>query len=1291
MHGLGGGDETWGCTLDLIKKDSNIDATCYLWKYPSPTLGLKFTKFLQKNYLGIHDLADALKTYIDEAHVAADEIVLVGHSMGGLVIRQYLLNNNARRVASKIKQTVLYAVPNTGSELAAVTNWFSLFKNPHLLNLKKGSAYLVDLNRNWHVSEIEEIVDFTVVVGGDDRIVTAESARGTFRYANLRTIPEVGHLSICKPLDCNSLAYTILKNALLKKRLLKSFALLEADSFTDWQEYPKERIFEFQIDDARKRIFDGLSAELESTQSTIRIKGQSGLGKTRLVYECILAANKSIQDKVAYFNAASKSQHLTPALKQAIKQGFEGIFIVDNCKPELHSELAREVLKDSSRVLLITIDHSLDKLSSSHGKEWVVGRMAAEKIKAMLQPEFGDKIPDLERIAVFAQGFPKMAYLISLARLANEPDLGMLNDDELAGKLLGQLSADQEKILKSCALFDLFGFEGEVDFQYKFIAENIAFVTNAEFYTCIKQFEEKGLIDKSGRYSQLVPKPLAVRLASKWWTQTSQEDQQAIIAAIPQPMIKLFCAQVKMLGFLPEVKDLTSKLCGTTAPFGQAEVILSDRGSLLFRSFVEVNPQATATAIYQVLNSLDNPQLRLIVGNVRRNLVWALEKLIFHASTFVESAWCMFLLATSENETWSNNATGMFSQCFDVHLSGTEANFSMRLDILNKAIALNNVQAEGVVIVAIEHAIASYGSSRTVGAEFQSNLPPLQEYRPKIWQEIFDYWQSCIDILITIVEKHNENSTRAADVIGQSIRSMMSNGRVEMLDDAINRIVAAQGVYWPSALSSIQSTLKYDAENMPDLGVDSLNKWLIVLNPPAASIEDKLRILVIHPPWDHRKNDEGHYVDFAAENAMSLAHSISSQIVLSDDHLKMLLIGDQMKTFSFGKAWIESIDNEEELIERVINQIQAIKSPNFSLLLGMLQGLYTKSEQSWNNYLKRFATEPNLQQIYPFVIRTGVLTTDHINQLLELIISGVLPPFSATSLSNGGILSQLPSKVVSDFCIALSEINPAARWAALDVMFMYCYGSEKFTENELTLKHLALIVPLNQMKRSNFSDMYHWNEIIERFLNPENFEFAKAVCIQILSAASEKLSFSDLHDSIKPTMRKILQLFGDRLWPIFGESILKNKKRYSWITSLFSKEDNPASNKTSPLNYFPIDDLINWAKTDLDFSPYFLARSISIFDTNAKGEKAASNLLIKLLENFGDLPHFRGELNANISTRGWTGSLIPYLESDRNALEPLLKHHNLHVKEWAKEHLKYIQKTIEYEFERDAEHAAGLW
>ena len=126
------------------------------------------------------------------------------------------------------------------------------------------------------------------------------------------------------------------------------------------------------------------------------------------------------------------------------------------------------------------------------------------------------------------------------------------------------------------------------------------------------------------------------------------------------------CDQIAKLDFMPEAQEITAELCGTKGPFGNAEVLNTNQGSRLFRSLVEVNPQATSEALYRIYYANPVEELKKVVQG-RRNLIWALEKLCFWENTFEKSAKVLAYFALAENEPMiANNATSQLIQLFRV-------------------------------------------------------------------------------------------------------------------------------------------------------------------------------------------------------------------------------------------------------------------------------------------------------------------------------------------------------------------------------------------------------------------------------------------------------------------------------------------------------------------------------------------------------------------------------------------------------------------------------------------------
>ena len=624
MHGLGGGKSTWGNFKSIIESDERLkDYFVDHYEYKSSLLMYSLS-FLGKQG-DIYTLADGLKTHINQFLAEFNEVVLVGHSLGGLIIRQYLFNQSISNKKTKIKKIIFFSVPQNGSglaKLASLINW----RNRHLKQLCKNADFLKALNDGWARRKLNSSYDIKLIAGTDEEILDDETLKFNFNDYEIEAVPKKDHRSIVKPLNSDDLSFVIFKNFLLKEICIGSQKPDGALTIAEWAD--RDSISEFFPDSKRIDLIRDLQSILVKPQEVARIVGLSGLGKTRTAFESINGLSAEWGRKALYIDVATKeSSNLVDLVNDWVSEGYAGILIIDNCSLELHDALAKAVTRPSSRISLLTLDYDLGR--SSHGHSVELGRLDNEFISKMLSHKFSG-LKNFDQIVEFAQGFPQLAVLIAKARVNEDPEVGRLTDDSLARRLLwgpgDKENLQDEKILMGCSLFNHFGLQAESSFEYKFIASQIIGVTEIELYDCVARFRERGLIDIRGRYAQVVPKPLAIRLAAQWWNRNPADFQNALISALPNSMVESFCQQIEKLDFLPEVKALTSNLCGVQGPFGQAEVILSDRGSRLFRSLAIVSPIVAASTLARVFQKLTISDIHEIKGETRRNLIWALER-----------------------------------------------------------------------------------------------------------------------------------------------------------------------------------------------------------------------------------------------------------------------------------------------------------------------------------------------------------------------------------------------------------------------------------------------------------------------------------------------------------------------------------------------------------------------------------------------------------------------------------------------------------------------------------------
>jgi pimeloyl-ACP methyl ester carboxylesterase len=219
VHGLTGDAETtWGSFPALLAEDSGLSRVdVCVWGYPTKIAG---------HMPGIREAATQLQSEL--RHRAADyrHIVLVGHSLGGLLIRALVvaaLKDSRIEDVQSINHIVTFATPNDGVEIADIVSFFRL-PNRQIDDLAMTGETVNELRGEWiervyspNIRPGEERskrqIPLTTVIGLQDRLVPFDRARSFFRHPPPETVPG-DHVSMKLPKDRESLCYLILRNIL---------------------------------------------------------------------------------------------------------------------------------------------------------------------------------------------------------------------------------------------------------------------------------------------------------------------------------------------------------------------------------------------------------------------------------------------------------------------------------------------------------------------------------------------------------------------------------------------------------------------------------------------------------------------------------------------------------------------------------------------------------------------------------------------------------------------------------------------------------------------------------------------------------------------------------------------------------------------------------------------------------------------------------------------------------------------------------------------------------------------
>lgn len=232
VHGFTGGKETWknmqhGYFFDQlsqfpsIAENFDIATFDYFTKLSSlfveinSTIGRLrslFTKIQTKSKknVSIEEISALLGSQIRFALAAYDNIIVVAHSMGGLVTKACILNDLRQGQASKIKLLISLAVPHLGANLATYGKLLS--NNKQINDLAPLSELCPTMNNEWVKYNLKP--DIKYFYGTYDDIVTKESAIGTDNLPQDTIACDDDHLSICKPAGASSVAITATKQFL---------------------------------------------------------------------------------------------------------------------------------------------------------------------------------------------------------------------------------------------------------------------------------------------------------------------------------------------------------------------------------------------------------------------------------------------------------------------------------------------------------------------------------------------------------------------------------------------------------------------------------------------------------------------------------------------------------------------------------------------------------------------------------------------------------------------------------------------------------------------------------------------------------------------------------------------------------------------------------------------------------------------------------------------------------------------------------------------------------------------
>lgn len=1077
-------------------------------------------------------------------------------------------------------------------------------------------------------------------------------------------------------------------------------------AWNEWNELMKSPKSEKFITNTKIQEVQNSILTAITTSSVIRLLGLSGLGKTRILLETFRPKENDndfliTTNRILYVNCNDYPNKInfSEIISKIKDEKGDAILIVDNCDVSTHKLIVRN-LKGLS---LITSDSNPEENSNTEGTNYIViGKNELSDIVTQIVDGNFQNIGEanIERIKDFSQGIPFMAVLLGESVKNGEQFVGKLDDKDLLDKLLGTKGKEQEwrNILKSCSMFSYFGFENELESQYKFIAtnQNITISNNTEqvristFLEVVKHFKAREIFEKQGRYLSIRPFPLSMALAVEWLdTCTSDRMLQVIvdISNLGEPhrkhLINSLAEQMKYLGYNDKAVQIVEKIIGPNSPFDDAEVLNTELGSRLFRSFVEVNPIAVSQNFKrQFFNKSTEKLLKIEAG--RRNIVWTLEKLCFDKRTFSDSIKVLLQFAIAENETWANNATSQFLHLFNIHLSGTEADLDERWKIIEWLLGKGDKAYYDFAIRAMKIGLNFGHASRMGGAEQQGSRR-LVDNNPT-WKEIDEYWRNILDKLLEVIKAKNEYSDSASETIANSIRAMFHIGMGKLILPYLKEVSELKNNDWDSGMKGLKFARKYEKHSISEPHLEEINNLIQLLTKTDFST----KYLTLSSSY-HLDNDETYSSEKIIEAIVNLADEFIATEISWEETFPAFYKDQQVFSFHFGKRLSELLKDDKTTINRFIDYSLEVISQipkevrNFTVLGGFIANSSDEIKKAF--YSRLFQSSEFSSQLFYFlsIDKSG---KEYFELLFQLIDKKVFDVTSFYAFTYNNAIAQLTFEELNSFSEKLFTYGDEGYAVVFDLFVDLSYGDEA-KKKLLTpiYKKCILNLGFNRKFRRQLDD-YKWTETISFILSDEKeVDFAIFINKSVIESITWENSYH-LDHYIQRVYEILLKVHFNSIWPDLSDALLSSEEKYIrfyGLKHILGSSIGGVGRSVGVLFEGDIDSIFNWCADNKPLAPSRLAELTPIFDNNNTDYAKWHPFALRLIDEYGDIKEVLSNLGSNMGTYSWSGSLVPFLESKKELFKQLTNHKTELVREWATSYIGYLDKDIEAEKNRDAE------
>lgn len=1201
-----------------------------------------------------------------------------------------------------------------------------------IFQCKSGPTYPADLkSETWTKSSrgsetkiLNEALQQLILHSGAYVVVTSKPVVGTkvdrrieaIRNGINETSNDSSFLSSILIYDCNKLVEwtnTHPSVALWLNSLLNEIHLDGFQAFDDWGRAPEISEIEFQQDQdtrfvakgmeiktwenddtsiSEKKSFDEIreviSAFLLTRGKSVRVVGASGYGKTLFVRQLISCLTSIPQDvlsesQVIYCLHDDVKNQLQNITRTIADTGSRALLIVDDCPDSIHMKLNDIVQRDGSCCHLITI--GVETKASGAPRNLIVELNAAsDELIGHIAEATNKQVSDRNSLLIrqLSQGFPRMAVLATRALEGGDEELSSV--ETLISRIVwGEHEIDQSSFesLQLLSLFTIVGMENNAAHELEEIGR-FCNKTARQMFNELQRFTGRGILCRQGDYGEVQPLPLAMRLSNQWLANNPAGTLDNLFRSLSEGM------KLKMVGRLRWVSH-----SGTVSRFGRAllsealpdEATLNSKfGSRLLDRFVHLVPDATMEHLNILLSGKSIDELAAF-DTGRPYTIWALLKLAFRRHTFHAAARLLLKLGAAENESDSKNASGQFSNFYQLYLSGTEANPQEKLAVLDEGLADSDERVRKLCVDALNRMLQTGNFSRFSGWEHIGAREALKDWKPTTNEEIFNYYRGALLRLERIALNSNDpNHLTALSAIGSHLRSLLS--MVSLLDEMQAMLSRLRAAYpeWNDAALAVNDWLYFNRNDAVGYRqrLRAYYDELLPKNPleliyyyTSGSGSD------IHDPdvsYDPEGDSDHRYGETKIHELVDAAPKES---------VYFLPLLNRLLEKPTNSAWIalvhiaKHVGDPECLMKHILRNMA--DDGNRDVMTSFARSIISGTAQTDKRMecLELALGTPVLSASSIELIASVRLDDSLMRRAIEYVRNDVVNPYQVSTLALNTTLQSVDENLIRQLVNTLLSKQTEGAWAT--VYFLDRVSHRADSRKEILRQSIKEAVTnqfLFGMQKYSGMDWYHWCSLAEYLLVDGNAdECVKSELVDFIISVTHvdefcvQLAFNNYAQKI---LRRIVFDSPLLAWEKYhaARACTEGQPIYR-LSYLFGADFSEPSNP-GILNDVPAEIYVTWMLQNKEERMSFILEWLQIFSISDNGRQWNPDF-VSFIDGHVDRPERLNTLLSRLTNGFREGSYSNKLKAERDQLLQLKQaSSNLNVHRWIDQAAMQIENLI---------------